>query len=241
MRGCLTSLLVFPAVILVAAWFLLPRIASPLVSAGLGLAGFTSANQEVTVSADPPIELLTMHADRIHLSAASASFHELTMDTVDVTLDDVGLLDRTVQTLHGTLTGVVVQPGGGLPLRLTSIVLDGSSASITANVTVSPTDLTTLAASAVQSALGSAPSKVTFAGPDRATIVVGGIGIAGRIVITSDGGLAFKPTKLPLGLDGPIDLVTPGPSVPFRMTSVRVTALGGMTIEGNVDLSLVGG
>ena len=241
MRGCLTSLLIFPAILLVVAWFVLPRIASPVVTAGLGVAGFSSSNQLVTVSADPPIELLTLHADRIHVSAANGSFHDVTMETVDITLDDVGLLDRTAGTVSGTLTGVEVHPADGLPLRVTSIVLTGSSASISASLTLSPTDLQALATNAVKSALGSTPSKVTFAAPDRATVVVAGISITGRIVITSAGGLAFKPTTLPLGLDGPIDLVKPGPAMPLRVTSVRVNAVGGMAIDGVVDLSLVGG
>ena len=241
MRGCLTSLLVFPAVLLVAAWFLLPRIAGPIVGAGLGVAGFAASEEQVTVSADPPIELLTLHADSVHVQASKATIHGVTIDAVDVTLSDVGLLDRTAGTVTGTLTGVEVRPADGLPLRVTSVTLDGSSAAITASLTLSPSDLRSLAANAVKSALGSVPSSVTFAAPDRATVVVAGVNIAGRLVVTPARGLAFKPTKLPFGLDGPIDLVTPGPEMPLRISSVTVTASGGMVVAGTVDASLFGG
>ena len=63
---------------------------------------------------------------------------------------DVGLLDRTAGTVTGTLTGVEVRPADGLPLRVTSVTLDGSSAAITASLTLSPSDLRSLAANAVR-------------------------------------------------------------------------------------------
>ena len=74
MRGCLTWFFVLLAVVLVATWAFAPVVAAGLVSAGLGTAGFESADKKVTVIADPPIELLTLRADKVRIQATDATF-----------------------------------------------------------------------------------------------------------------------------------------------------------------------
>src|SRR4029077_16297804 len=94
-RGCLTSFFVLVAVVLVGASLLLPAAASALVTGAVGLAGFNGSNEQVTVTTNSPLELIGLHADRIRLRATKASFHEVRMASVDVTLDDGAFVDRT--------------------------------------------------------------------------------------------------------------------------------------------------
>jgi len=239
MRGCLVSLFFFPAVILIAAWLFLPRIAAPIVGGALGFAGFSASDQVITVTADPPIELFALHADRIHLTATKATFQGLTMSSVDVTLDDVALLGRTAGAVSGTLTGVRFAPSDGPVVTIASIDLSGTGTHIGATLRLSPADVKALASDAVKSALGVTPSRVTLDAPDRATVVVNGVSVGGRLVIDSAGTLSFRPTGILGGFTGPVVLVSPGPGVPFRIASIAVSPAG-VTASGTVDPSLFG-
>ena len=225
MRGCLT-LLVLMATILLASWLFLPTVAGEVVDGALGQAGFAGSPTDVSVSSDPPIELLAGHADRVIVHATDATYRELTAATVDVTLTDVSLINRTAGTVGGTLTGIRIRPASGHVLPVSSATLSGSGSAIQARLSLSLADVSAMAASAVTSMTGSAPSNVTLAGPDRATIVVSGITVSGRVVVDAQGGLVFRPTgKGPL-IVGPIDLIRPGADMPLRIRTIALTASG---------------
>src|SRR5512145_3034214 len=108
MRGCL-AVVVLAAVFSVAAiWLAGPPIASGLVTVGLRMAGFEAEQTTVTVTTDPPTDLLTGRADEVRIRAADATFGGLTASSVDLVLTDVGLLDRSAGAVRGRLDGIVV-------------------------------------------------------------------------------------------------------------------------------------
>jgi hypothetical protein len=233
MRGCLT-LLVLMATIVVASWLFLPTVAGLVVGGALGQAGFAGSPRDVSVSSDPPIELLAGHADRVIVHATDVTYRDLTATTADLTLSDVNLINRTAGTVDGTLTGMRIRPASGHLLPVTSVTLSGSSSAIRARLSLSVADVSAMAASAVTSMAGSAPSKVTLASPDKATIVVSGITVSGRVVVDAQGGLVFRPTgKGPL-IVGPIDLIRPGPDMPLRVRSIALTASGAI-LNATID------
>ncbi len=226
MRGCLTFLLLVAVTIVVASWLFLPAVAGGAVVAALASAGFTGSPASATVSSDPPIELLGGHADQIVIHARDATFHDLTAASMDVTLTDVALIQRTAATVSGSLAGIRIVPR--------SAILSLSSA-----------DVNAIAASAVTSVAGVAPSRVTMASPDRVTIVVNGITIAGRVAVDGHGGLVFRPAakSLPIAglpVAGPIDLIRPGPGVPLQIRSVALTASGAV-LTATIDASAFSG
>jgi hypothetical protein len=225
MRGCLT-LLVLVATILVASWLFLPTVAGGVVDGALGQAGFAGSPTDVSVSSDPPIELLAGHADRVIVHATDVTYRVLTAATVDVTLTDVNLINRTAGTVDGTLTGIRIRPASGHVLPVSSATLSGSGSAIQARLSLSLADVSATAASAVTSVAGSAPSKVTLASPDKATIVVSGVTVAGRVVVDAQGGLVFRPSRKGPLIAGPIDLIRPGPDMPLRIRTIALTASG---------------
>jgi hypothetical protein len=234
MRGCLTFLLVVTATILMASWLFLPTAAGGVMGGALGAAGFAGSPATVTVTSDPPIELLAGHADRVVVQAREATFKELTAATVDVTLTDVGLIDRTAGTVSGTLTGIRIVPRSGHVLPISSATLSGSGSDIQARLSLSLADVSAVAASAVTSAAGSAPATVTLSSPDRASIVLGGTTVSGRVVVDAQGGLVFQPAAGGPSIAGPIDLIRPGPGVPIRIRSVVLSASGAV-LSASVD------
>jgi hypothetical protein len=233
MRGCLT-LLILVATVLVASWLFLPTVAGEVVGGALGQAGFAGSPTNVTVTSDPPIELLAGHADRVVVHATDATYRELSAATVDLTLTDVSLINRTAGAVDGTLTGIRIRPASGHLLPVSSATLSGSGSAIQARLSLSLADVSAMASAAVTSMAGSAPSKVTLASPDRATIVVSGITVSGRVVVDAQGGLVFRPTGKGPVIVGPIDLLRPGPDMPLRIRTIQLTATGAI-LTATVD------
>jgi hypothetical protein len=235
-RGCLTFLLVVAATVLIASWLFLPAAAAGVMTGALGPAGFSGSGTALTVTADPPIALLGLHADRIRVRSTNATFHEVRMARVDVSLGDVGLLDRTAGSVDGKLTGVEIDQPGGAPIRASSVVLSGSSAAIRATLTLSTEDVSAIARSAFAGVAGASPSRVTLARPDRVTVVVGAQSLAGRLVVDAAGALVFHPTIPVAGITGDIYLIRPGPDVPLRIRTVSLAPTGA-TITATIDAS----
>jgi hypothetical protein len=239
-RGCFTTLLVGVALILVAGWFLLPPIAGAAISGGLGVTGFSAGEATVTVGADPPLELAALHADSVHVVATNATFHELTIASVDVTMRDVQLFDRTARTVSGTLTGLNIGAVGGDATSVGQATVEGSSSDLRISMKLSAVEASTLATSAVRAQVGVVPSKVTLAAPDQVGFVVRGFALGGRLAVDAAGGLVFRPQNGQGAFSAPIVIIAPGPGMPVRLQTVFVTPTG-VTVTGMVDQSLFGG
>jgi hypothetical protein len=239
-RGCLTTFFVLIALLLVACWLFLPAITSGAVDRSLGLAGFDGRDRRVTVDASSPFELVALHADSIRVQATDASYRGLLIGTVDVTLHDVALVDRTAGSIDGTLTTVQFTAADGTPITVASIGLSGSGTAVDATIALSPAQIRTIAATAVERTIGTVPTKVTLVAPDRATVVVGGRSVSGRLVVDAGGGLVFQPAGTTGPVAGPIDLIRPGPDVPLRLRSISVGP-SGATVGGSIDPALFRG
>jgi hypothetical protein len=239
MRGCLTWFFVVLAVLLGATWAFAPGVAAGLVSAGLGTAGFESADKSVTVVADPPIELLTLRADKVRVQATNATFSGLAIGSVDLTLGGVGLMGRQADSVDGTLTGVKVPTALGSAANLTSVGLSGPSSDLRAIVTLSLKDVQALASAAVEGQLGSSATKVTLTAPDKVTVSASGLNVRGRLVVDKGGGLVFV-TIAPAGFSDPIDIFRPGPTQPLRLTGITLRT-NGATLTATIDASFFGG
>jgi hypothetical protein len=239
MRGCLTWFFALIAIVLVATWTFAPAVAAGLVSAGLGTAGFESADKKVSVIADPPIELLTLRADKVRLEATGATFAGLTIGSVDLTLGGVGLMGRQADSVDGTLTAVKVPTELGSTANLTSVGLSGPSSDLRAIVTLSLKDVQALASAAVEGQLGPTRTKVTITAPDKVTVSASGLNVRGRLVVDKGGGLVLVTTS-PAGFSGPIDIFRPGPTQPLRLTGITLRS-DGATLTATVDASFFGG
>ena len=240
MRGCLTWFFLLLAVLLVATWIFAPVVAAGLVSAGLGTAGFESADKKVTVIADPPIELLTLRADKVTIQATNARFAGLLIGSVDLTLEGVGLAGREAESVEGTLTGVQVPTPLGIPATISSISLNGPSSDLRAILTLDAKDVRAMASAAVEGQMGSTTAtKVTLTAPDKVTVVASGITVRGRLVVDKTGGLVLV-TTYPAGFSDPVDIMRPGPKQPLRFTSIILRTTGA-TVTATLDPSFFGG
>ena len=235
MRSCLIQLLIAVAVIFALLWFGLPFGASWLATNALTAAGFTGTDTKVTVSADLPPRILLGHADKIQLTATDASVGGLYAASIDVTLSDVELIDRTFASVKGTLTGVRVPAPNGDPVTIDAVSVAGVGTAADATLTMSTAAAESLAASQIKSQIGTTAT-VKLSAPNIVTITINGHAAPGRLAVRS-GELLMVPdsTALPT-----VTMIGAGHGNPFTFTSVRVGA-NTVTLDGSIDLqSLLG-
>ena len=233
MRGCLVTLALLVTVAVLAVWFLLPPLVGTLAQGALAAAGFQAATTTVTVTADPPPKLLGLTADAIRIRASNARYRGLEAVDVDVTLDDVRLIDRTFGGLSGTLAFVSLPGAGGSPrVTIPEVALSGDAERVRATLTFPAATAEELASSALERATGITSTKVVLSAPDRVRIEGRGLVLNGRLAVRSDGALLLVPPAQ--GDLGSITLVTPGPDVPLRIDSFRIVD-GGLVLVATLD------
>lgn len=238
MRGCLfvVALGVVVAAIVVAVG--LPAFAAGVLTAGVTAAGLNAPDTTVTVSSDPPTDLVMFHADRVRVRATHATFRGLEIASLDITLGDVAILDRTARTVDGRLTGVVLPNVGARRVALGTISLSGGDDDVRAAATLAAGEAEALLSDAVENALGTRPASVALDAPDRITVDLGAA-VHARLSVSAAGDLLATVT------DGPaagraITLLRGGEDLPVRLASVTVSATGDVRLEGTVTAAILG-
>ncbi len=238
MRGCLFVVVLGAVVLVLVVAVGLPAVAAGVLTAGVRVAGLEAADTTVTVTSDPPTDLITLHADRVRVRATDATFRGLEIGALDVTLRDVAIVDRTAGSVDGRLDAVVVPNVGARSLPLGSIAMSGGGDAVIATMTLPADEARTLVAESLESALGDRPSSVRLSPPDRLTVRYG-VAVNGRLAVTSSGDLVVRV------LDGPtagqeVVLLRGGEDLPIRLTSVTVTAGGDLRLVGQLVIGLLG-
>jgi hypothetical protein len=160
-RGCLFTIALGVVVVAFIVLVGLPAVAAGVLTAGVA-AGLQAADTTVTVSSDPPTDLIGMHADRVRVRATDATFRGLEIGALDVTLEDVAMIDRTAGAVDGRLTDVVVPNVGAREVRLGTITLSGGGEVVTATTTIAAEQAERLIADALEAQLGTRPSGLTM-------------------------------------------------------------------------------
>jgi hypothetical protein len=236
MRGCLFTILLALVVIALVVFLGLPAMASGLVTAGLTAAGLQAADTTVTVKSDPPTDLLGGKADRVVVHATDATFRGMEIGTFDLTLEDVDVLGQSAGTIEGTL-GDVTLPASASGAHLQTIKVTGSRDRLAVVTTVPKADVEAIVSDTVERKTGVRPTSVTLASPDALTVKAGET-LKGRFA-ASDGDLVVHITDGP-GADSDIVVLRGGEDLPMKITKVRVTDAGGLRIEGELSLNLLG-
>ncbi len=230
MRGCLTFLVFLAVLVGIVGWFALPGAASFAISTALTVGGFSGTNTHVSVSAEPPYELATLHADRVHVTSTAVAWRDVRAGGLDVTLSDVDLGARTFAGVQGRLTNVTVATAVAGPVTADLVTIRGSGTRIVASLTVPPAQVRRLASAAAAGAIGGAPTQVTLAAPDRVTLVVAGRSVAGRLAVDAGGGLVMRVEGV-----GTVDVLRPGGDLPFRLTSATISRTGALAVGAVLD------
>lgn len=237
MRGCLFTVALAAAVVAVIVVVGLPAIAAGVLTAGVQAAGLHADDTTVTVTADPPWELVGFEADRVRVRATSATFRGFRIGALDVTLTGVSLLSRTADGVAGRLTAVTVPDVAGQPLGLAEVTLGGGGDRITASTAIAAADARVLVAAEIAGVTGVSvpasavqlrpPDEVVVASPERITATLS-VDASGDLVATAAG-------------IAPVVLLHAGQDVPMRFTSVSVDTSGDLELAGTLAVGLLGG
>jgi hypothetical protein len=239
MRGCLFTLLLGIVALALLVTLGLPAIAAGLLTGAVTAVGLQADDTTVTVSSDPPTDLLGLHADEVHITASDAAFRGVRIGSLDITLHDVNLPARTADEVDGRLRDVSLDDGSQPAIGLSSVRLSGGGESVTALSAVPAADARTLVADAVETAVGTRPSSITLTAPDKVRIRVGGVTVHGRLSVTGAGDLVADI------LDGPsagdrITIISASSEDLIRLEGVTVTGSGGLRLTGMLAVGLLG-
>src|SRR5512142_93137 len=113
MRGCLTVLVAGVAFLAILGWFVLAPLAGAVIATGLVASGLSGSGTTVEVTASPPYELLSLHADAVDIHSSDVTWRGLSASTLDVRLIGLDLGARTAEAVRGRLDGVSIPTGGG--------------------------------------------------------------------------------------------------------------------------------
>jgi hypothetical protein len=191
MRGCLFVVVLAGVVLAAAAWFGAPSIAAFAVRSALESTGFASDDLEVDVTADPPLALLTGHADEVRVRGSDATIDRLSAGRADVTVRGVDLFARSFDSIAGTLLDVSVPTGGGRETPARSIGLDGPAARVVATVHIERTAAEMLFRDQLAGATGRPIAGIELAAPDQVTFRFGPVTASARLLVV-DGGLVLE-------------------------------------------------
>lgn len=238
MRGCLSFLLFVVVLVGLLAWFVLPVIAGPLVVASLTGAGFQGRETRATVVANPPLELLLLRADRVRVQSSDVSLRGMTAATLDVSLTDVGFLERSFATIDGDLEGLTATTAEGGRVSIPSVHISGSSSAARADFVVPTALVVSLAQDAAERATGRRPSAVTLKSPGVVSFDLAGATFDETLAIDGSGDLIAEGSAAGAGLPSLV-LVRASEIAPFTLDSVRV-ANAGVELGGTIDLAAIG-
>ncbi len=239
MRGCLFTLILAVAVIAFVIAVGLPAVAAGVLTTGVRAAGLDAADTTVTVSSDPPTDLLGFHADRVRVRATHATFQGLAIGSLDVTLSDVAVVDRTVGGVSGTLHDVTVPDFGGKPAALSAITLTGTGGALTASTTIPAARAQAMLADGITTAIGMRPTSVVLAAPGKVTVKLGGLAVTGRLGVDPAGDVVATIASGPLQ-GQQVMLLAAGGGLPIRVTSATVTPAGDLRVDGDLSVGLLG-
>jgi hypothetical protein len=239
MRGCLFTLLLGGAIIALLVVVGLPQVAAGVLTSAVSAAGLQADDTTVTVTSDPPTDLVGLHADRVTIHATDATFRGLAIGSVDLELYGMALLDRSADEVDGVLTDVTVPDVGGTDLTLDSISLGGGGDTITATTTIDAAQAETLIADAIERRTGARPTSVQLSSPNVVTVELGGATVGGVLDLTEAGDLTVTMADTPLGaVDG--TLLHAGTDLPIRLTGLVVTPAGDLRLSGDLSIGILG-
>lgn len=211
----LVSLLVF---------VLLPAVASPLLSQMLRERGLRGDDLNVSVAYLDPA-LLTGRADELTVRGRNVELPPALVGSLELTFGGVSLIERTFESIRGTLDDVTLA-AGGLTVNVSSVEVDGPADAAAASGRFGAAETQELVEHAARRAGLPIDSVHLVDGGLR--LRLGSIETTARIAVAG-GALVLEPD-----IGQPVVLLQPAPSDPWRLTEAFVSP-NGVTVIGALD------
>jgi hypothetical protein len=234
MRGCLFVLIVAAVVLSAGAWFGSPVLASTVITAALGNAGYSAASSTVTVTSDPPPKLLLGRADRVEISGTDVDFRTFHAATLNLVLTDVDVVGRTAARISGRITDAELRTADGIATTA-DVDIDGAARAAEATIVVDAATVDRVVKAAFKQKFGATVTSTELVAPDILRIRSTGATLEGRLLVDADGAIALS-TSL-----GSTAILSLDDSFPLRLRAVGVVG-GDLRIDATLDAeALLGG
>lgn len=236
MRGLLRFLILVAVLVgigvLLVVQLLIPAIVTAEVRAAIPVSATPIA---VDVRTSLTGVLLHGRIDSITVSGSNVRRGLVTAAAMDITVGDVGIIDRSFGTVTGALSGVQLDQGIHPPMRLTRVTLSGSATRIQAAAELSPADLET----ELELAIAGVGSDPVF-GSAHVSVAGGVIHVeAGTNDVAATLRLENGAIVLDGGPLGSLTLATPPADGSWQVTNIQLTPAGAR-ITAEVPTVLVG-
>jgi hypothetical protein len=228
-RGCLSVLIIAAAFLVGVVWFGGVPLAETVVEASLTASAFEADELDVTVRADPPLQLALGRADRVEIEATGVRWEDLRAESMSMRLDGVDLLARTATTADGEFRDVELAVAGDDP-ALAGIAISGPADGADTTIDIDGPTVSRMALAAFEDTFGTRPDSAALVAPNQVQVTLAGRQLSGTLIVEADGALVVQ-TAL-----GKVRLVEPDPSLPLRLTAVSVVD-GGLELTGTLDVS----
>jgi hypothetical protein len=229
-RGCIGVLVLAAVFTILAVGLVVPPLAEAMVRAGLVASGFEGEDIEVRIDAHP-LQLLTGRADAVRIRARDARVGGLSAVQLDLTLLDVGLIDRSAAAMRGRLDGVEVTAPDGSVLPIASADLDGPVNGARARLLVTPLAIEGLIGRLLGGRFGSSPAGIRLAPPDEIRFEIRGFTAQGRLAVRPSGDLVLRTTFLG---EQSITVLTADEVEPLTLTGLAADE-SGLVLLGMLD------
>ncbi len=223
-RGLIRFLLLL-GVLAVAFVLALPWILGFFLNAALGSAGFSAGNSNVSVQGWGG-DLVRGSAPGIELRANDARFAGATIGELDLTLGQVGLLERTFERVDGTATDVTAE-WDGESVHIDTVTVAGPSDDAVVSARVAAQEVTGLIERAIRRETGLNIAATLTDG--AVELSAAGIAASGQLVV--ERGALFLESSIVR-----VRLVDANTTELLRLTDVS-TDQRGLTVECRADVA----
>ena len=225
MAGFLRFVALFAVLVAFLALVALPLAATPILTQMVRDMGLRSDSLRVSVAMFDPT-LIFGRSRSLHISAANVDLTPAAVGTLELTLGDVSIFDRTWRTVDGEITNISVTTGGET-IRVGSVRVIGEANAAAATARLSATETESLIRFAAQRE-GLALDSVRLTN-EGVRVSVQGVEAQARLEVRGGALVLF-----PGSGDGGVPLLQPAPSDPWQLEEVWISD-NGLNVRGVVD------
>lgn len=225
MAGFLRFLALFVVLVAFLALVVLPLAAAPILTQMVRDMGLRSDSLSVSVALFDPT-LMFGRSRSLHISATNVDLSPAAIGTLELTLGDVSLFDRTWQTVDGEITNISLTSRGDT-VNVGSVRVTGPAAAASATARLTAAESEALIRFAAERE-GLALDKVAFSN-EGVRVTIDGVEGQARLEVRGGALVLFPGTG-----HGGVPLLQPAPSDAWQLEEAWISD-DGLNVRGVVD------
>jgi len=223
--GLLRFLALFVALVAFLALVALPLAATPILTQMVRDMGLRSDSLRVSVALFDPT-LMFGRSRSLHVSAANVDLSPATIGSLELSLGDVSLFDRTWRTVDGAITNISLTTGGTtVSVGSVRVTGEAGAANATAHLTAAESEALVRFAAERE---GLVLDRVGFSN-EGVRVTVGGAEALARLEVRGGALVLFPGTGY-----GGVPLLQPAPSDAWQLEEAWISD-DGLNVRGVVD------